>query len=375
MTTRTTWLRPPNLLTLSAALNRLLVSAYKLVGFVILGVILLGIVAFVGLHGSYVVHRAWLVPTVISPTDPAVLDLRARIAEESWMRRKLASERTTIEAKLNRTRLVGALEKSFQAGFQSALAGDASASRGSIALLESLEEERRQVARDLRNITRTLETTSAEQLERDYQARLIDQRGLLSGTYQVAQLARARLDLEERQVELAERIRRTRREIDALEAARSDESDVRNRLTYEGLVLRREHARSLAEGIGADAEAIALERSLEELDLAIAHYDELLVTLGSATLLQATEQELHLAFVAYENRASVQAGAELYGCRLGLLGCRRVGQVKRYLDGEHREKHPVYGKELRGQLVELELDEPEWAKASVLHANRAPLFL
>jgi hypothetical protein len=65
----------------------------------------------------------------------------------------------------------------------------------------------------------------------------------------------------------------------------------------------------------------------------------------------------------------------LYGCRSDLVLCRGVGRVKRYLPGEHRQNHPVYGKELRGQLVELELDDAEWAKAGVLHGHRPPLFL
>jgi hypothetical protein len=314
--------------------------------------------------------------TVISPTDPAVLDLRARIAEESWKRHQVEGQRVAIEAKLERARLVAQLEQSFQTGFESALAGDALATRASLTTLAALNQERRNVAADLQRVSRALEATSTDQLERDYQARLIDKPKLLQGTYQLAQLAQTRLDLQEREVELAERIRRIAREADTLDAVRSaGRESAKNHSSYEALVLRREHDRSIAEKAGAQGEIQALERSLADIDGALVHYDELLATLGAAPLLRATEQQLTLAFVPYENQPAMREGTRLYACRAGVVLCFTAGVVKQYLPGEHRQDHPVYGKELRGQLVELELEDAEWAKATVLHGNRPPLFL
>jgi hypothetical protein len=70
----------------------------------------------------------------------------------------------------------------------------------------------------------------------------------------------------------------------------------------------------------------------------------------------------------------VGEGAPVYGCSLGVLVCRRVGRVRSYWEGEIKQAHPVYGRELRGQLAELVLEDPSWAKADVLHVNRAPLL-
>lgn len=376
MTSRTSSLRPLSFSAASALMNRVLVSAYKILGFVILIIILLGISAYVGIHSLYVVHRAWLAPAVISPTDPAVLDLRARLADESWKRHKVDGERVVLQSKLERARLVAQLEQSFQQGFQSALAGDAVSNRASLTLLAALNQERQNIAVELRHVSRALEQSSSEQLEQDYAAKLIDKQKLLQGSYQLAQLAQTRLDLQEREVELGDRIRRLTRELDAMDAARlGNTSQAGNRMTYEGLLLRREHDRSFAEGVGAEGEVQALERSLADIDAALVHYDDLLETLRAAPLLRATEQQLNLAFVPYENQAGAREGMTLYGCRVAVLVCRPVGHIKQYLAGEHRQDHPVYGKELRGQLAELELDDAEWAKTSVLHAGRPPLFL
>jgi hypothetical protein len=305
-----------------------------------------------------------------------VLDLRARIAEESWKRHQVEGQRVAIEAKLERARLVAHLEQSFQLGFESALAGDAVATRASLTTLAALNQERRNVAADLQRVSRALEASSTDQLERDYQARLIDKPKLLQGTYQLAQLAQTRLDLQEREVELAERIRRTTREVETLDAVRTaGREPAKNHSSYEALLLQREHDRSVAEKAGAQGEIQALERSLADIDGSLAHYDELLATLRSAPLLRANEQQLTLAFVPYDNQPAMREGTRLYRCYADVLFCRAAGSVKQYLPGEHRQNHPVYGNELRGQLVELELEDVEWAKAGVLHGNRPPLFL
>lgn len=358
----------------SAVANQLLVAAYKVLGFVILTVVLAGIAGFAVIHALYVIHHAWLSPAVISPTDPAVLDLRARIAEEQWKRERVQGERLTIQPRLERLRMVARLEQDFQRDFQAALAADTSSHRSSLTLLAALNQERHNVATELRRVGAVLESSSVGQLRQEYDAKLIDKQKMLQSSYQLAQLAQTRLDLQQREVELSDRIRRIERDIESLELARSGGGNGK-RLTYEGLVLRREHDRSLAEGVGARAEVEALEASLAELDRTIAHYDELLATLRSAPLLRATEQQIELGFVPYENQGSMREGTSVYGCRFFVLACREVGRVKRYLPGEHRQDHPVYGNELRGQLAELELDDPEWAKASVLHGSRPPLFL
>lgn len=118
------------------------------------------------------------------------------------------------------------------------------------------------------------------QLERSFQ---LDKPRLLQGTYQLAQLAQTRLELTERAVELAERTQRIGREVETLDAARSQGPDpAKNHLSDDVLVLRREHDRSEAEKVGAQGEIQALGRSLADIDGAVAHYDELLATLRAA---------------------------------------------------------------------------------------------
>ena len=358
----------------NAALNKLLVGAYKLTGFLLLTTILIGIVTFVGIHTFYLVHRAWVVPKVISPTDPTVLDLQARVAEEGWQQQQLVIERRAVETQLDRTRLIAEAEQSFQQGLPSAMLTDVGSRRESLERLRAARAEQRRVNDELAKIGQTLQTGSRKQLEQDFDAKLITQQELLAGSYQLAQLAQARSSLMQRDAELSENIRMLSGEAGALEGAVKGQTKGASALSYEGLLLRREHARSQAEALGAAREVEALQASLTDFGQAISAYDALLGRLRSDPLLQASERQLHVAFVPYDGESSVHEGAALYGCRLVLVVCERVGRVKGYLAGEHVQSHPVYGKELRGQWLEVELEDPEWAKAKVLHTNRPPLF-
>src|SRR5688572_29320779 len=129
MTARTSSLGSAPFPRWNAAANKLLVSAYKLIGFLLLTIILIGIVTFVGIHTFYLVHRAWVAPKVVSPADPTVLDLQARVAEESWQQQQLVIERRAVETQLARSRLVAEAEQSFQQGLPSAMKTDVGSRR------------------------------------------------------------------------------------------------------------------------------------------------------------------------------------------------------------------------------------------------------
>jgi hypothetical protein len=360
---------------LNSSLNKLLVGAYKLVGFGLLTVILLGIASYVGIHAFYLLHRSWVVPTVISPSDPIVMDLRARIAHEDWMRHKLLTERATLEVQLRKAKRVAELEKTFQQHFKRAMKKDAAVRRASLAELAKVRLEQTQIEREIRGAVDALLAPARKKLNADYRAKLIDEEQRLRETYQLAQMAQARLDSSQSRLALGEKARELELSIAAFEAAARRLSANDEPVNYEGLALQREHESSLNQVFGARDEVEALERGIDELDQSVVHYDEILNTLEESPMLRATQAQLALAFVPYDNEDRVSEGAPVYACRLGVLFCRKVGRIQSYWAGEVKQPHPVYGRELRGQLAELVLEDPSFAKYDVLHVNRAPLLL
>jgi hypothetical protein len=72
--------------------------------------------------------------------------------------------------------------------------------------------------------------------------------------------------------------------------------------------------------------------------------------------------------------AQATTGADLYACRFGLVGCKRVGKLAEPLDGEVVTKHPLHNEILRGVMVELDLTDARWARQKVLFAGKPPLL-
>jgi hypothetical protein len=375
MSASTTTVRSAGMIRWNAAGNRALVTAYKLIGFLLLTVILIGIVSFVGLHAFYLVHRSWVMPRVVSPGDPEVIELRSRLAEEVSRQQALLAEQRGIEAKLQRLRLIAEAELSFQAALPAAMESDVVVRRETVAALKVAREAQRRAGYNARHLSQAVHRSSLEQLKRDYQAKLISQEQLLDRTYELSRLAQAGSSSMGQDAELSERIGRLSREALAFETMGSQPGDERaGQLGYEGLLMRREFMRSRAEGLGAAAEVQALERAQGEFGGAIAEQQQLVDVLRNDPLLQASDRRMHVAFLAYGGQGAVHEGSKLYACRVVLVGCQSVGTLKRYLPGEHTADHPVYGKELRGRWVEIELEHPTWATVRVLHAGRAPLL-
>src|SRR5436190_24279876 len=83
------------------AMNRLIVSVYKVMGFVILSGILLWLGSYVFMNVFYLFNRTWIGPTVISPSDAEVRDLNADVARTLAQRDKLVSERRELQSRLD----------------------------------------------------------------------------------------------------------------------------------------------------------------------------------------------------------------------------------------------------------------------------------
>jgi hypothetical protein len=59
---------------------------------------------------------------------------------------------------------------------------------------------------------------------------------------------------------------------------------------------------------------------------------------------------------------------------LKVLLCRNVGTIKHVFTSEEHGSHPIFRTDLRGFLVQLDLDNQEAAKSKTLFVNRKPLL-
>jgi hypothetical protein len=85
-------------------------------------------------------------------------------------------------------------------------------------------------------------------------------------------------------------------------------------------------------------------------------------------------KQLYFAFVPYDNQASAAAGGAVYDCYLNMIVCRKVGTVNQAFPGEEAAIHPIFKTNIRGSLIQMNLDHPESAKSKTVFLGRKPLL-
>ena len=115
--------------------------------------------------------------------------------------------------------------------------------------------------------------------------------------------------------------------------------------------------------------------SRETLVASLARQDKIIANLHSSPYLRALADNAIVALVPQANVDSVKPRAALYACRFEMFWCRAVGRVREVLPGEIQFRLPNRDTLVRGRIVELQLDEPNAARADVLFADGKPLGL
>ncbi len=358
---------------LTNAVNKAMVSLYKIVGFSLLGIILFGLLAYVGLNALFFLHTRWVAPAIIAQTDPRVLELRTRLAQELWNRQRIEVERAQVGAQLSHARRLIAMEEQYQATFKDALSAQTSFHRGSLARARSLKAQVEAAAQSLEQATKRFETTQSASLAAAFDAKLIDQEQKATGDFRLAELKASQVTLQGQRLGVLGQVDELSQRVRALGTIVNDPSSGAPS-TLEGLELKRSYMNSVVEAQKAQDSLVALQESDAALVEAIRAYDNVIAIIKESPLMLAASAELLVAFVPYENMSNVTAGDPVYGCAASVVWCRRVGRVGEAIEGEIVAKHPVYGTDLRGRFVRIQFDDPSWAKRPVLHVGRAPLW-
>lgn len=361
---------------LANKLNSLIVNVYKTMGSVLLGLILLGLFTYLGGQAFFLLNHGWVAPTIVSPTDPNILQLNAQAAQQAAARDKLVSEQRELQARLeDATRIIEA-EGTFQKRFRAALTEERQAQEQALRRLAALEREHQRSRKEIALSNRAFAGLARGRTEALYGARLVEQEAHLTTQHLLAQMAQTNLALSQSAVELDTRLEALRRELRGLDATRAglDGKDARGR-TPDVLLLEREYTRSALELARAEDTREALREDLRTLEGAIARYEQLLASIHGSPYLRAIASNLTVAFVPYENLENAAPGTALYACAAKLVWCRQVGVVGQALEGEVSVKHPIRQHFLRGVMVELQLEDGLAAHEQLLHLGRPPLLL
>jgi hypothetical protein len=342
---------------------KLIVSAYRLLGFSILTIIVVVLVGYITQSAFFYLSSSWAVPMSVTPSDERVVSLQAQLAAQQNTRDRIADELAEAERSI-------AAQQMFQAEFGRAIKSDLEGRKLALGRIRELAAAAATTRAQIRNANSAYAGASRTRMAEEYAAGLIDRSAMLSGKFQLAQISTSNLTLAERQAEFetrAQELEAQARSLDAILANATTAGDTA--LSYDVLKIKQEY----------EASRLDLARSIAQRDTlktSIARQDKIVASLSQSAYLRALHDHATIVSVPYANLSKVRKGAPLYGCMLGMILCHHVGQVIELLPGEVSFKHPHRDKGLRGQMVEVALDaeDAEAAADDVLFVGGRPVL-
>jgi hypothetical protein len=358
------------------AVSRLIVSAYRIAGFGILSIILLGLASYLAVNIFYFVSTSWIVPTSLSAADEHVLQLDSIRSQESAAKGALETQRLQLGAQLSDARRIFESEQTFQDGFRQAMATDLGDRKAQLKKLAGLLKSYARSKASIQGSNDAFVGMQRGQLASQYDAHVIDRDQMVQGNFQMAQIAGANLALDAKHVEIDTQASDLERQVQSLEAAESAAakgSPVAAQFSYEILHMKHEFDISVLASKKAQDDAVSLKMSLALLDTTIAQHDEMLETIKHSPYMMASDKSYTMAFVPYDNRSKVTVGTPVYSCRLGFVFCSKAGEVAEVVEGEIVAKHPLRNKDLRGVMVRLNLADSKAVEQTSLFVGGRPL--
>ena len=341
-------------------MQKTLVSAYRLLGFAVLTLIVAVLVGYIATSAFYFVSDSWIQPMKVSRTDERVLALESQLVEQQNIRDRIVADLAHADRYI-------AVQQSYQGEFAAAIRADLTGRQKSLDRARTLAKEYEGARYRISKSNRAYASASQKKMAQEYAAGLIDRQDMLAGKFQVAQITSSNLTLAERQAEYEERAAELEAEAEALDAILT-ENGGENALSYDVLKIKQEYELSRLETTKAIEGRIALQSALERQDAVIDG-------LRQSPWMRAIAEDANVAFVPYENLDNVSPGVGVYGCALEMIWCDRVGKVTEVMPGEVTFKHPHREKILRGQMVVIDLDDASAAEDDVLFVGGAPLLL
>jgi hypothetical protein len=336
------------------------VNAYRALGFVILTIIVIVLIGYLITTAFFYMSNSWIVPMAISPTDEKVVSLQSQLAERQTTRDRTAAELDQAERAI-------AVQQEFQLEFAKAIKSDLEGRKAALKRMYELSSIAASTRAQIKRSNSAYASQQQKRMAEEWRAGLIDRDAMLNGKFQIAQINGSNLSLAERQAEYETRAADLDAQTRSLEALLSSTA-TEDALSYDVLKIKQEY----------EASRLETQRAIQNRDMlksALEREDKLLESLEKSSYLKAIADEAHVAFVPYSNLEHVKKGEPVYGCWLTMVFCSKVGNVVDVLPGEVQFKHPTRDKMLRGQMVELKLEDEADATDDVLFVGGRPLLL
>lgn len=333
------------------------VTLYRIFGIAALYVVLAGVLAYGFVMGFYAMSTSWAAPVILSPSDDKSLDFTEKIVTSKQTLEDLNVDKKRLESSLaemsgHRVSLLN-LEPELQA----AIAREKAHNRAAGPQLEQLDRQKQADNAKTQAVMDQVKAVEAS-IDKDLAAGLITKGDAATQRAALNQAQTAFTDSKISEVMLTDSIldktTNNTKSLDVLDKQAELKSEIAQ----------------LDIAINVAQEQVREEsRQIDRLRQAIATAQQ-----TPYHLIVSGGKPVYFAFVPYDNQGSVAVGAPVYDCYLNMVACRQVGRVKQIFSGEEHAIHPIFRSDMRGFMVQMELDRPESAKSKTVFLNRKPLF-
>ena len=336
---------------------KLVLWLYRVFAIAMLYLVLAGILAYAFVMGFYAVSTSWAAPLILSATDEKSLAFRAQLVTSQQTIEDVKVDAQKMESGIAEMTKHRAALLALEPQLNAAIAREKAHNHVSGPQLETLDTQKQADNTKTQAVLNQLKEVESN-INKDLAAGLITKGDAATQLSALNQAQSAYTDSKIAEVLLTDNVlQKTTTGTDSLEVLEKQAE------------LRSEAAQLDVAINVAQKELMEDNRQIERLRQAITTAKQ------SPYYLNAVGgQMLYFAFVPYDNQASAVVGRPIYDCYLNMIACRKVGTVQQVFTGEETAIHPIFKTNLRGFLIQMNLNHPNSAKSKTVFLGGKPLL-
>lgn len=336
---------------------KLVITLYRVFAITVLYLVLAGIVSYAFVMGFYAVNSSWAAPTILSATDEKSLDFREKLVTSQQTIEDLKVDSKKLESGLDEMKKHRTALLALEPELQQAIGREQAHNRTTGPTLAALDQQKQADNQKTQRVLAQLKEVESN-INKDLAAGLITQGDAASQLAALNQAGGAYTDSKIAEVLLTDSV------LDKTTTGTS---------SLDVLVKQAELRSEVAQ---LDVAINVAEKQLQEESRQIDRLRQAIQTAKQSPyyLNASGEKTLYFAFVPYDNQASAVAGTAIYDCYLNMIGCRKVGTLKQIFPGEESAIHPIFKTQIRGFLIQMNLDHADSAKSKTVFLGRKPVL-
>ena len=338
-------------------LYKSVVTVYRIFAIITLYAVLVGVLAYGFVMGFYALNTSWAAPVILSPADDKSLDFTQKLVTTRQTLEDLNVDIKKLEDGVQEMDKHRAALEALEPELRTAIVREKQHNQATGPELEKLDRQKQ--ADNLKTQAVMAQVKEVETaIDKDLAAGLITKGDAASQRAALNQAQNAYTDSKIGEILLTDNI---------LEKTTTD---------TKSLDVLDKQAELISEIAQLDVAINVAQKQIYEENKQIISLRQALATAKQTPYYLSVSggSVVYFAFVPYDNQSSAAVGSAVYDCYLNMVLCRKVGTVKQIFGGEEHAIHPIFRTDIRGFLIQMQLDHTESAKSKTVFLDRKPLF-